>query len=262
MVNQFEKAMRVAEEKAEREDQNRAFIFTIVVGGGVLLLLFLFVGWTYPDPAPAEEVIELLEPEGSQEGGSSQSDAASQAASASEQVEEIEETVQPETAEIQTETQDEASVEVAAADHVEDTPSDDPQEEFDPTRLYPGSSGSEDGDQAGGNTGTGSGTGSGNNTGPGHGSMGNGDWYLAGRGIVTKPVIRDQLVDQGTVVVDIIVDRLGKVVRANVNVSKSNTSSQELWDKAVSAAYKAKFTAKANATVEQKGSLTFNFISQ
>jgi len=253
--------MSTIEQERDKENKRIAAIIAGVVGIGVFLAIFLG-SWTIPHPLPDEVIVELLEPAGAQEGGGS---AAQEQASSAQETPEVQEEPQPEVtqADIVTETQEEESVEVSASDKVEkEEAKEEPKDVSDPTRLYPGSSdsGNEDGD--GGGTGNGTGTGSGNNTGPGHGSMGNGDWYLSGRGIVNKPVIHDQIQEEGKVVVDIIVDRTGQVVRATANLSKSTTSSSDLIDRAVKAAYQATFTPKAAATVEQKGFLTFVFRKQ
>ena len=253
--------MSTIEKEREKENKRIAAIVAGVVGIGVFLAIFLG-SWTIPHPLPAEEIVELLEPAGAQEGGGS---AAQEESSSSQETEEVQEEPQPDPvdAEVVTETQEETSVEVSAADKVEkEEPKEEPKEEFDPTRIYPGGSSSGDDNSEGGGTGNGTGTGSGNNNGPGHGSMGNGDWYLSGRGIVKKPVIHDQIQEEGKVVVDIIVGRDGKVVRATANLGESTTSSSDLIDRAVKAAYDATFTPKQDATVEQKGFLTFVFRKQ
>lgn len=75
----------------------------------------------------------------------------------------------------------------------------------------------------------------------------------------SSPPINDDSQDEGTVVVDIIVDKYGKVVRASAGARGSNTASQILYKKATEAALGTRFSANPDAD-QQKGTMTFIFI--
>lgn len=83
---------------------------------------------------------------------------------------------------------------------------------------------------------------------------------LSGRTMVKKPTIKDNSQEEGKVVVDIFVDKYGKVIRANAGARGSTTSNSTLYKKAKEAALATKFNANPNALEEQKGQMTFIFI--
>lgn len=92
------------------------------------------------------------------------------------------------------------------------------------------------------------------------GTGGNGiDFSLAGRNIKGYPKITDNSQDQGKVVVDIVVDQNGNVIKAIPGARGSTTSSQNLLKKAQEAAMQTKFNANPNMP-EQKGQMTFIFV--
>ena len=91
--------------------------------------------------------------------------------------------------------------------------------------------------------------------------FGNGNSFsLNGRTMVKKPIINDDSQEEGKVVVDILVDRQGRVVRASPGARGSTTASPELYKKAKKAAMQTKFNANPDASFEQKGQMTFIFI--
>lgn len=93
------------------------------------------------------------------------------------------------------------------------------------------------------------------------GGAGNGlSFSLTGRSMINRPRIDDQSQEQGKVVVDIIVDQKGNVVRAVPGARGSNTASAILYEKAKKAALETKFSANPDAAIEQKGQMTFIFI--
>lgn len=93
------------------------------------------------------------------------------------------------------------------------------------------------------------------------GGIGNGtSANVAGRNMLSSPKITDNSQDEGKVVVDIIVDKYGNVIRATPGARGSNTTSPILYKKAKEAALKTKFNASTNAADEQKGQMTFIFI--
>ena len=83
---------------------------------------------------------------------------------------------------------------------------------------------------------------------------------LAGRTRISSPPIKDNSQEEGTVVVDIIVDQYGKVIRANPGARGSTTADAGLYKKAKEAALKTRFNANPNAAEQQKGTMTFIFI--
>ncbi len=78
--------------------------------------------------------------------------------------------------------------------------------------------------------------------------------------MVSAPRINDTSQKEGKVVVDIIVDKYGKVVKATPGARGSTTTDRHLEKLATEAAYNTKFNAKTDAPVQQKGSMTFVFI--
>lgn len=127
-------------------------------------------------------------------------------------------------------------------------------------------SGSGSGTGSGTGTGQGSGTGSGIGTGSGSG-MGSGTgggsgpgYSLDGRSARYLPIPEYTEQEQGRVVVDIWVDKTGRVVRAIPGARGSTTTNQNLWNKARDAALQSKFSPCDQCPEEQKGSITYNFI--
>lgn len=96
----------------------------------------------------------------------------------------------------------------------------------------------------------------------GHSTVpGNGIGYsLGGRGSVSFKKPENPTQKDGTVVVDIWVNKVGKVVRAKSGARGSTTTNPILQKKAEEAAYKAKFKSDESAPFEQKGTMTFVFI--
>jgi len=90
------------------------------------------------------------------------------------------------------------------------------------------------------------------------GGGGNGEWALSGRDIRTKPSLNERPTQEGTVVVDIWVDKQGNVVKAVSNPAKSNTTSSQLYALAEKAAKSAKFSP-SEAANQQKGTITIHF---
>ena len=88
---------------------------------------------------------------------------------------------------------------------------------------------------------------------------GNGNFSLAGRSKVALPEPEYSSNDQGTVVVQIWVDRSGKVTRAEYQPKGSNTSNGYLVNQAITAAKRARFNADPAAPEEQKGTITYIF---
>jgi colicin import membrane protein len=103
-------------------------------------------------------------------------------------------------------------------------------------------------------TGNGSGTGTGNGNGPGV------SYSLEGRGIQTLPMPPYTSQADGRVVVDVSVDRSGKVIEAKGGQKGSTTLDPYLISVSEEAALKATFQAKPDAPLKQKGTITYNFV--
>jgi hypothetical protein len=101
----------------------------------------------------------------------------------------------------------------------------------------------------------GNGRGNGSGTGVGDGI----GFDLGGRNKVNIPMPDANFQKNGVVVVEITVDRNGKVVGARGGVRGSTITDDYLVTKCESAAMKATFSAKSDAPEKQFGHITFNF---
>lgn len=111
-----------------------------------------------------------------------------------------------------------------------------------------------DGGTGGGEGGT-KGPGKGKGSGNGPGGYG---YNLSGRAIVTPPPISKDTQEEGTVVVEITVDKTGKVIKAEPNGRGTDTNSPILKTKARQAALATKFNVSGEFE-EQKGTITIVF---
>ncbi len=107
----------------------------------------------------------------------------------------------------------------------------------------------------GGGEGGGNGPGKGPGTGPGNGGYG---FSLAGRSMLKPPVLPKNITEEGKVVVEIVVDKNGTVIKAEANGRGTNTNSANLKTIARQAAFATKFNV-SGAEGEQKGTLTMIF---
>lgn len=93
------------------------------------------------------------------------------------------------------------------------------------------------------------------------GGNGNGIRFsLRGRSLLRVKKPKNPTQEDGNVVVEIIVDKYGKVVKATPGARGSTTTNPVLYKMAKEAALKAKFNIKTTAAEEQKGQMTFVFI--
>lgn len=83
---------------------------------------------------------------------------------------------------------------------------------------------------------------------------------LKGRGFQKLPTPKYDYQGEGRVVVEVSVDREGKVIQAIPGSKGSTTLDEYLLKVAKEAALEARFEAKPDAPVVQKGSITYNFI--
>ncbi|MBG0858864.1 MAG: hypothetical protein IQL11_05125 [Bacteroidales bacterium] len=112
-----------------------------------------------------------------------------------------------------------------------------------------------------GNQGVPSGSVDSKNRGEGSGLGDKGISYdLAGRGFQKLPLPKYDYQDEGRVVVEVSVDRSGKVIQAVPGVKGSNTLNEYLLKVAKEAALEAQFDSNPNAPVIQKGTITYNFV--
>jgi protein TonB len=120
------------------------------------------------------------------------------------------------------------------------------------------------GNTGGSGNGTSQGIGDGDGMGHGDGTPGyNGtgkDYNLKGRLLIKKPEQMTDSQEEGVVVVEIIVDETGKVVKAVPGQRGSTTVSANLFAKARQAALSAKFNPSPEGIKEQRGTYTFKFV--
>lgn len=84
-------------------------------------------------------------------------------------------------------------------------------------------------------------------------------YYLEGRGFKSLPNPKYEYQGEGRVVVEVSVDRSGKVIQAVPGVKGSTTLDEYLLKVAKEAALKATFDPKSDAPAVQKGTITYNF---
>ena len=95
----------------------------------------------------------------------------------------------------------------------------------------------------------------------GQGGKGNGTGYdLGGRRIIKKHRPNDDFPEEGIVVVDIWVDRQGKVTRAEVATKGTTVINQAMREKAKQAALRSSFASDHDAPEEQHGTITYTFV--
>ncbi len=82
---------------------------------------------------------------------------------------------------------------------------------------------------------------------------------LGGRRMSKAPDIRDETQKRGTVVVEIRVNRDGKVVHARPGIRGSTTTDPQLYEIAAASARDTEFEADPSAPEEQRGTMVFIF---
>jgi len=99
------------------------------------------------------------------------------------------------------------------------------------------------------------------NRGEGSGLGNSGVSYrLEGRGVRKLPLPEYKYQEGGKVVVEVSVDRSGKVTQAVAGIKGSNTLNEDLLRIAREAALETQFDPKPDAPSVQKGTITYNFI--
>ena len=245
----------------EKKDKGIAIAGTIVVHALAILVLFLMAFRT-PLPLPGEEGVEVDLGMMDQGMGNIQPEtpAIPQAAQPQQKQEKNEE-------ENLTQNNDEtpAIEKPKTTKPKEEKPAEQPKPTVNQKALFKGS----DTPQAGGSEGiTGQPGDQGNPNGlagikqyEGNGGKGNGPGYsLGGRGAKSLHRPSDDFSEEGTVVVDIWVNRAGKVVRAEVATKGTTLINQTMREKAKQAALLSSFASDPDAPEEQHGTITYNFV--
>jgi colicin import membrane protein len=92
------------------------------------------------------------------------------------------------------------------------------------------------------------------------GSGGNGDYQLGDRKALSKPLPKYDCGNvEGVVVISVLVNNSGKVVKATLDLKKSNTSEQCLVDRAIEAAKNTTWDPDSKVGNKQYGSIRYNF---
>jgi len=125
---------------------------------------------------------------------------------------------------------------------------------------YQGDGGSGTGLGGGHGDGQGIGTGSGYGSGVGSGSgSGHGNYKLSGRKALTMPAPEYKCNEEGTVIVEITVDRNGKVIEAKPGVRGTTNMAECLVNIAKNTALQTKFDPSTTAPNRQIGTIIYNF---
>jgi colicin import membrane protein len=122
------------------------------------------------------------------------------------------------------------------------------------TGYKPGNQGSPDGVAGGGQNGTGTGTGAGSGRGGGI------SFDLSGRSAKTLPKPSYPGNEEGVVVVEVTVDKSGRVTKAVPGAKGTKSLNTGLMEAARKAALLARFNENAQAPELQKGTITYHFV--
>lgn len=125
---------------------------------------------------------------------------------------------------------------------------------------YNGGGGSGTGSGGGNGSGQGLGTGSGYGNGSGGGSgNGNGNYQLGNRKALNKPAPNYICEEEGVVVVQISVDKSGRVIAANAGIRGTTNAAKCLLDQAKIAALNTKWQSDDAAPDKQVGKIIYSF---
>lgn len=125
---------------------------------------------------------------------------------------------------------------------------------------YNGGGGSGTGSGGGNGSGQGLGTGSGYGNGSGGGvGNGNGNYHLGNRKALSKPQPNYICDEEGVVVVQISVDKSGRVIAANPGVRGTTNAAKCLLDQAKVAAMNTKWQSDESAPDKQVGKIIYSF---
>lgn len=84
-------------------------------------------------------------------------------------------------------------------------------------------------------------------------------YRIKGRKMITAPVISNGTEQRGRVVVDIVINRNGNVIKAKAGANGSTTSSDYLYTKAKFAAQGARFDVSKTGPIEVEGTITIDY---
>ncbi len=245
------------------KDKGIAVIGTVTVHALALLLLFLMAFRT-PLPLPGEEGVEVDLGMYNQGMGDIQPQQSAIP-------EEVKTQTQPQKTkeEIVTQDTEEAPAIEKKKDNKKKTeetkPVEKPQPKVNQRALFKGSDKAQDGGSEGitgqpGDQGKPNGL-AGIKQYDGNGGSGNGTGYsLGGRGAKKLERPNEDFNEEGHIVVDIWVNREGKVVRAEIATKGTDIVNSQMRNKAKNAALQSKFAADPNAPDEQKGTITYTFV--
>ncbi len=254
--------MELVQDKNSRKGLIGTILFHLL-----LLLLFLQFGMTYQDPPPPNPGVMRIN-FGDAGGGSpseENSEASESASSSSNNSESTESSSASADENVQTTTNE--TVEMNASPNNSNNETTETQETSEPlnealnnawnnNNSNNESSTSDSNGDNNSNNSNGNGNTNGNSNGPSSGI----NYSLGGRGKVSFKKPNNPTQEDGTVVVDIVVDKYGKVIKATPGARGSTTTNPTLYKQAKEAALKAKFTKKLDALTDQKGTMTFVFI--
>jgi len=256
-----------------KKDRKKSALAAFLIFLFIVVATIVFTAYSIPNPPPGDTFVEVgMADFGDTYNAGGDTESENPSESPQEEVqEEASESASAEAAdtqEIVTQESSDAVVESGSSatptTATNPKPTPDPKPDPKPTSELTGALGALG--QSGGGPSEGEGEGVGNegiNDGAidGKGVVEGGDigWALSGRGMVGKPIITDNVTDEGLVVMDIFVNRDGEVTRASPNIIKSTTSNSYLFEISKKAALKATFSVKPNAPAEQKGQMTFRY---
>lgn len=93
-----------------------------------------------------------------------------------------------------------------------------------------------------------------------YGDGGNGNYLLGNRKPLNQPKYSPKCQEQGTVVIDVVVNRKGETVKATVSMKGSTNTAKCLTDKAIASALETKWQAQPDAPYEQRGQIKYKFV--
>jgi len=245
------------------QDKNsRSGVIGTILVHLLLLLLFVSFGMPYQDPPPPTEGAMMID-FGDAGGGSpaEENPTENNESSASNSSNETQ-TSETNSSQENVQTTDNETVDLNASNNnteaIEETVSDNLNSALDALNNANNNNSNSDNNSNSNSDSNSNGNSSsnGSNTGPSSGI----GYSLGGRGKVSFKKPENPTQEDGKVVVDIVVDRNGKVLKAKAGARGSTTTNPILQKKAEEAAYKAKFKKDPNAPFEQKGTMTFVFI--
>ena len=269
-------------EETREKDRLRALVVTIAFHV-VLAVCFLFFGLSTPLPLPEEEGVLVALGYTDAGMGFTQPLAArppvpaSQPARPASEVEEVarQETdesvyIPPQTTQTRTETpRPETQRRAPAPEPAQTAPQPEPEQprqQVDNRAMFPGADQRSTEGQDQGQTGTPGNQGRPTGAIDGEGTAGVGqggvEFSLTGRRANYLHIPEYTAREQGRVVVTIIVNQQGQVVRADAGARGTNTTNQTLWRLAEDAARRARFDVSTNAPEEQRGTITYTFLRQ